>query len=151
MSKTIDEKNKLRYVVGFITYKDEVILIKKIKPHCFKGLLNGVGGLAKEWETNKQAIIRKTLEETDLEIKKWNPVASRRYIKNEKIIEVYFFHAEAKEFQFSEYESMTDETLDTYKIYDLPENTVEDVPYFLDLISLFRNPIYSKPEGKKND
>lgn len=62
----------LKYVLGFAFSpdKNEVLLIKKLKPEWQKGRYNGIGGKVEDGETFHSAIVREFQEETGLTITK---------------------------------------------------------------------------------
>jgi 8-oxo-dGTP diphosphatase len=59
------------FVLGFITDRKRVLLIRKNRPDWQKGLYNGVGGLVLLDETPTDAMIREAKEETNLDITDW--------------------------------------------------------------------------------
>lgn len=62
-----------RYVVGFIFSKDknQVLLIRKDRPHWQVGKFNGVGGKVEEKETIIEAMKRECFEESGLTLDNW--------------------------------------------------------------------------------
>lgn len=60
--------NKLKYVLVFLKYKDEILLLNRDKP-SWMGCWNGVGGKIENGETPLSAAIRETKEETGINVK----------------------------------------------------------------------------------
>lgn len=52
-----------RYVVGYLFWRDNVLLVRKIKPEWQRGLLNGIGGHVERDEEPFDAILREFEEE----------------------------------------------------------------------------------------
>lgn len=63
------------YSLGFMFYKNHVVLIKKARPEWQKGLLNGVGGHIEEGESALDCMIREFKEETGIFTTKWTQIA----------------------------------------------------------------------------
>ena len=55
------------YVVGFLHYKDEVVLLRKSRPPMLAGKLNGIGGKIEPGEHAVDAMVREFAEETGLQ------------------------------------------------------------------------------------
>lgn len=55
-----------RYVVGFLFWFDQVLLIRKARPAWQRGKLNGIGGHVEPGETYAQAMEREFVEETQI-------------------------------------------------------------------------------------
>lgn len=115
------------YVVGFITDGKRVLLIRKNRPDYQKGLYNGVGGLVLENETPVETMIRKTNEETGLQINDWIKIDTFPYPETETTL--HLFQATVSKKFIKNYKTTTDEIVRLFKIKNLPVNTVKDVPY----------------------
>jgi 8-oxo-dGTP diphosphatase len=61
--------DKMIYTLGFIRYKDEMLLINRVK-QPWKGCWNGVGGKIESNEAIYEAILREVKEETGIELTK---------------------------------------------------------------------------------
>lgn len=115
------------YVVGFITDKKRVLLIRKNRPEWQKGLYNGIGGLMQENETPELAMTRESKEETNLDITNWTKIDTFEY-PDDKII-LHLFQAIVSRKNISNYKTNTDELVRIFKIKNLPKNIMEDVSY----------------------
>lgn len=80
---------KQEYVVGFLFYGGNVVLIRKLKPEWQKGFLNGVGGKVEPGETPAEAMRREFREEAGLDISDWAPFAQ---LDGEGVL-IYFYLA----------------------------------------------------------
>lgn len=60
-------KCKLKYVLVFLKYQDEILMLNRDKP-SWMGCWNGVGGKIETGEDCYQAAIRETFEETGIKI-----------------------------------------------------------------------------------
>ncbi len=69
------EIERQRYVVGFLFFGPNVVLLKKNRLQWQAGLLNGVGGKIEPPETPLQAMDRKCTEEIGLSGISWNHFA----------------------------------------------------------------------------
>ena len=111
-------------VVGLIfDNKNRVLLINKERPEYLKGKLNGVGGKVEDGESDLNAIIRETKEETNLDIKDW-VLYSQANLKDFKIS---FFYTTLDSEEIEKYESLTDEILELHDINNLPDNVLQDI------------------------
>ncbi len=111
-------------VVGLIfDNKDRVLLINKERPEYLKGKLNGVGGKVEDGESDLNAIIRETKEETNLDIKDW-VLYSQVNLTDFKIS---FFYTTLDSEEIEKYESLTDEILELHDINNLPDNVLQDI------------------------
>lgn len=96
--------------------KQNVLLIHKNRPDWQVGRLNGIGGKIEESDlTSVDAMIREFREEASLEIKQWLPVVT---ITGE-IYSVEFFYT--IDDRIYEAESLTDEKIEIFNIYSLPD------------------------------
>jgi 8-oxo-dGTP diphosphatase len=88
------------YVVGFMfsTRATDIVLIKKLKPNWQKGKLNGIGGLVRENENVKQAMIRKFKEETGIEHELWDRFAIGT--SNDETERVHFYRTLSHKYDF---------------------------------------------------
>lgn len=108
------------YVVGFLfnSQKDQVVLIKKIKPAWQKDSFNGVGGKIEEGETPEEAMQREFFEETGVIISNWEEFAFLDIPgqTNNSFSRVWFFRS------FGDYQvkTTTEEAVDWYSIKILP-------------------------------
>lgn len=57
----------MRYVCGFLFYRDTVVLIRKARPEWQRGRLNGVGGKVEPHEHPDDAMAREFREETGIQ------------------------------------------------------------------------------------
>lgn len=108
----------MKYVVGLLISEDKqnVLLIHKNRPDWQVGRLNGIGGKIEESDlTSVDAMIREFREEASLEIKQWLPVVT---ITGE-IYSVEFFYT--IDDRIYEAESLTDEKIEIFNIYSLPD------------------------------
>ncbi len=111
-------------VVGLIfDNKNRVLLINKERPEYLKGKLNGVGGKVEDGESDLNAIIRETKEETNLDIKDW-VLYSQVNLTDFKIS---FFYTTLDSEEIEKYESLTDEILELHDINNLPDNVLQDI------------------------
>lgn len=115
------------YVLGFITDRKRVLLIKKNRPEWQQGLYNGVGGKVLENESPESAMVREAKEETNLDIIKWTKIDTLEYPDNEVIL--HLFEATVSKKFLSSYKTNTDELVRLFKLDKLPKNNVSDVPY----------------------
>ena len=58
---------KLKHVLVFLKYQDEILLLNRNKP-SWMGCWNGVGGKIEEGESPVEAAIRETFEETGIKV-----------------------------------------------------------------------------------
>lgn len=68
---------KLKHVLVFLKYQDEILLLNRNKP-SWMGCWNGVGGKIENGESPVEAAIRETFEETGIKVKikdEYNKVA----------------------------------------------------------------------------
>ena len=61
----------MKYVVGIVYNKENVLLISKKRPTWQAGMLNGIGGKIEPGENPLQAMIRECKEECNLDIENW--------------------------------------------------------------------------------
>ncbi len=80
-----------RYVCGFLSVGDEVLLIRKTKPEWQAGRLNGVGGKIEGGELPVDAMVREFREEAGLKTNpgRWHSIYSLSDTENTFM--VYFF------------------------------------------------------------
>lgn len=115
------------FVLGFITDRKRVLLIRKNRPEWQKGLYNGVGGLVLLDETQTDAMIREAKEETNLDITNWIKIDTLEY-PNDKVV-LHLFQATVSKKYISSYKTNTDEIVRIFKLNKLPKNILNDVPY----------------------
>lgn len=128
----------IKYVAGFLFSEDkqEVLLIRKIKPEWQKGLLNGVGGKIEEFDKIPlDAMIREFEEEAGVHITNWKSVVTLMGIRDKiQTYSVDFFSAiNDKIYQT---EAQTEEALVIADTFNLPENVIFNlrwlIPFCLD-------------------
>ena len=115
--------NKI-YVVGFISDKKKVLLIKKNRPEWQKDKFNGIGGKVEWGEDSLAAMIRETKEETGLEGLYWELI--------EKVVFssggiLYIYKAITSTKTIETYRSLTDEKVELFSIDKLPKNIISDI------------------------
>lgn len=123
-----------KYCLGFMIIRKQgkffVVLIRKTHPPAQEGLLNGVGGVIRGDENSHEAMTRECLEEIGVYVPLWKQIYQIN--TDQYSIDVYY-----KVFEYSPETptpvSITDEVVGIYPI-DIWKETVQDVPYFLDLI-----------------
>lgn len=123
-----------KWVVGFLfdLERKSVLLIQKNRPVWQSGLLNGVGGHVKEYESPIHAMIREFKEETGVEFRGWRPVAVFEGLDGaEDACECFFFYGLAVAEKFREPRTMTDERLVRVSIRDLSDLSLVKNLYWL--------------------
>lgn len=111
----------IRYVLGFMNYKDNVLAIKKERPFYLRGQWNGLGGKIHDNEPKIQAMVRGFHEECGVITTEddWTHCFT---IKGEDyIVYVYFAESEIP----LELTQTTDEVLKWFKWWALPLDDVE--------------------------
>ena len=73
---------ELKYVLVFLKYKDEILLLNRNKP-SWMGCWNGVGGKIEKGETPYDAAIRETYEETGIKVEINNPYFKVGWVVND--------------------------------------------------------------------
>lgn len=106
------------YVLGFMfnPERDKVVLIEKNRPEWQAGKLNGVGGKVEQGETPLQAMIREFYEETGINQTEWQYL-TQMVEDNVFAVDVFYCFSD----QWSNYRSMTDETVTHIYLADMPE------------------------------
>lgn len=108
----------IKYSLGFMFTKDmkQVLLIKKKRPAWQVNKLNGIGGKNKENETTLECMVREFKEETGITTVKtdWKYLLSI-YAKESYEVGVYYTIAQ----DVIMYQSMTDEVVGLYNVYEL--------------------------------
>ncbi len=112
-----------KYVIGFVfdTKTQEVLLIEKKRPNWQKGLLNGVGGKAESFETDRPvlAMVREAEEETGLQTRPedWLLFHNELHVSGN---DLFFYVADIKDF-VHQVRMRTDE-MPVFVPYDLAYN-----------------------------
>lgn len=124
------------WVVGFMfdLKGENVVLLKKNRPHWQKGLFNGVGGHVKQGESAFEAITREFKEEAGVHFEAWNMFAIFRGLDgdyNDCIC--YFLYGLGNARQFAEARTVTDEVIMKFPVDDLPKNLVKNLPWLIPL------------------
>jgi len=120
-----------RMVLGFIfnLKGDKVLLIKKTHPEWQKGKLNGIGGHLTESEINnndyQEAFVREAREECGLSIQKEEAKHVGRLwgVTEQWNVPVYAYKMKSDD-ELSYIESMTDEEVDWYPVFQLDPQKV---------------------------
>ena len=124
------------YVVGFLHYKDEVVLLRKSRPPMLAGKLNGIGGKIEPGEHAVDAMVREFAEETGLQTSQgvWRYYAE---VSGDGYVIAYFTADLSGEDSRPEVRSTTDEAVGWYSVPRLPVDVVPDtrwlIPLSLDL------------------
>lgn len=122
------------YVLGFLTCRDEVVLIKKTKPEWQKGLLNGVGGKVEDTDKSlHDAMEREFREETGVTIRSddWLKVAIMRFGQDD---EVHVFTSETDLDTIDQVKTTTEEEVSivyTYHVLQRNLETVTNLPWLI--------------------
>lgn len=93
------------YTLGFLRYKNHVLLIRKNKPDWQRGFLNGLGGRIEDSETIEESFIREVQEEAGIQLD-FNEIERAGTLRGPEWF-VYLFRGE------------------TIKIYDAITNSTE--------------------------
>lgn len=123
----------MRYVVGIITDKERVLLLKKNNPDWQKGLYNGVGGKVELEETPLEAIIKQCNKEVGLNVINWSEIETN--ILNNGIELTYFFAILEKE-EIEKAQSLQGERVELFSIDNLPKNVLKDIKEHIDKLFL---------------
>lgn len=75
----------MKYVVGIVYNKENVLLISKKRPAWQAGMLNGIGGKIEPGENPLQAMIRECKEECNLDIEDWVALKTVSFGKDETL------------------------------------------------------------------
>lgn len=75
----------MKYVVGIVYNKENVLLISKKRPAWQAGMLNGIGGKIEPGENPLQAMIRECKEECNLDIENWEVLKTVSFRKDETL------------------------------------------------------------------
>lgn len=75
----------MKYVVGIVYNKENVLLISKKRPAWQVGMLNGIGGKIEPGENPLQAMIRECKEECNLDIEDWVVLKTVSFGKDETL------------------------------------------------------------------
>lgn len=137
-----DEKQK--YVVGFMFSNDRnnVVLIRKIKPLWQAGKFNGVGGKIEPNETPIQAMVREYTEEAGVAFAEWDNFLTVEY----KSCVVYFFKGFST-LCFNKSETREKEQIVKFSLDELP---FEGMIYNLNwIINLALDPDIQHVEAKE--
>ncbi len=121
------------FVLGFCfsNHNQSVVLIEKKRPSWMVGLLNGVGGHVKKYESPVVAMRREFCEEVGLDIVGWR----QRFIFRSRCGSVFVFQVNSK--HASDASTQTDERVGSYcvnRVYQLPtlSNLQWMIPMLLD-------------------
>lgn len=114
MSEALDPTRK--YVAGFMFNEsfENVLLILKKRPRWQFGLMNGIGGMIEDNETEMDAIRREFREETGIDHQPWRLFCT---LKDERGWSVYFYFAVGN---IKAAKMMTDESLVIFPLDRLP-------------------------------
>jgi 8-oxo-dGTP diphosphatase len=103
---------------------NDVVLIKKNRPNWQKGKLNGVGGLVRENENVKQAMIREFKEETAIEHELWDRFAIGT--SNDETERVHFYRTLSHKYDFVV-------TKEEEQVFIIPFDQLNDFPLIYNL------------------
>ncbi|MFW3344321.1 NUDIX hydrolase [Aliarcobacter butzleri] len=123
----------MNYVVGIVTDGSKILLLRKNNPDWQKGLYNGVGGKVDLDETPLEAIIRECQKEVGLEILNWNQIET---IPLQSGVDLTYFFAVIEEEELKKAQSLQDERVEFFDIYNLPKNILKDLKEQIDNIFL---------------
>lgn len=117
------------YVLGFLfnTKQNHVLLIKKNRPDWQAGKLNGIGGHIETGESPIQAMIREFKEETGLLYEDWKPVIIMMGVDWKCTV----FTGVIDDDNFWEYESQTDEKVESCFVRGLPSYCLTNVHWLI--------------------
>lgn len=121
-----------KYVVGFVFNKDldSVLLMHKNRPAWQNGLINGLGGKVDEGEDTFATVSREIEEESGLVIPKEDWVKAGKVYSNSFDMDVFGYIYEG---QMSDAVTKEDEPIEWFKVSDLPQNTIENVPWLVNI------------------
>lgn len=133
-----------RYCLGFaFDTSGNVVLIRKNRPDCMKGKLNGVGGKVNEGETYRYAMVREFQEETGVDTSSfmWQRFAS---LTDDINYEIDVFYILLSQETLSKCKTTTDEEVLIIPKYKINEYYVEnELPWLIELAS--RNVFSNSP------
>lgn len=122
-----------KMVVGFMIdeKRENVVLIRKIRPDWMKGLLNGVGGKIEKNESPIDAMVREYKEETGVDTIAWNWHPFMTMTGND--FEIYYYMAigDTSTVQTMEDEEIVITPIDSIQIRD--KATIDNLPWILSL------------------
>lgn len=121
----------MEYVAGLL-YSDDglrVTLILKNRPDWQAGLYNAIGGKIEFGETSFDAMKREFIEEAGVDID-WN----LRITLEGPSYKVHFFSCHNSE-AMSYLQTMTDEIVEVFDAYDLPENIIPNLWWLIPMMN----------------
>ena len=121
----------IEYVAGLL-YSDDglnVTLIHKNRPLWQMGKINAIGGKIELGETPEIAMKREFIEEAGVDIN-WEA----RFILEGPDYRVYFFSCHNSE-AMGYLRTMTDETVEVFESYDLPENIIPNLWWIIPMMN----------------
>lgn len=121
----------MEYVAGLL-YSDDglrVALILKNRPDWQAGLYNAIGGKIEPGEVSFDAMKREFIEEAGVDID-WN----LRITLEGPDYKVHFFSCHNSE-AMSYLQTMTDEVVEVFDAYDLPENIIPNLWWIIPMMN----------------
>jgi 8-oxo-dGTP diphosphatase len=122
-----------RMVVGFMIdeSKENVVLIRKLRPEWMKGLLNGVGGKIEKDESPIDAMVREYKEETGVDTIPWNWYPFLTMTGGDFEIFYYMASGDISTVQTMEDEEIVIIPIDSIQLRD--KTTIDNLPWILSL------------------
>lgn len=114
----------MRVVVGLISDKKRVLLVRKNSPDWQKGLYNGVGGKVEDDETPLQTMIKNCEAKLGATILNWR-ILDGKILENG--VEILYFLTILDENEIDKLQSQTDERAELFLIKKLPKNILQDL------------------------
>lgn len=121
-----------KYVVAFVFNKDfsSVLLMHKNRPAWQNGLINGLGGKVEDGEDTFSTVSREIEEESGLKIPKEDWVKVGKVYSDSFTMDVF---GSMYEGEISDAVTKEDEPIEWFKVNDLPSNTIENVPWLVNI------------------
>lgn len=149
-----------KYVLGFITDENRILLVKEEHPKNGNDIYSVISGKVSEEQIPLLTIIQKTKELTGLDIKKWSLIDILPFSDNDD--DIFVYHSTICNSEIENFNSLTKKEVKLFDIESLPNNLIYDIDKIIkhkiidaklnknqtEIISKFDNPtILFKPSS----